>query len=124
VTAAVLLDEMSASNGPLCVMPGSHREGLIATPNGVLSRDALLALSRRYPIVALTAPRGSVVFFHSNLVHGSPNNISPFDRTIAYITYNSVDNQLRALEQPSPEHLASRDYTAIEALPDGPLLAC
>jgi Phytanoyl-CoA dioxygenase (PhyH) len=48
-----------------------------------LRKEAVAGLVGEYGITAAKGPAGSVLFFHSNMVHGSPNNISPFDRLLA-----------------------------------------
>jgi ectoine hydroxylase len=54
--------------------------------------------------------------FSSLLVHASPANISPLDRTIAYLSLCHVDNHIRAYNR--EEWIAHRDFTPIEALKD------
>lgn len=63
---------------------------------------------------------GSVLMFHGNLVHASPGNLSPFDRTIVYVSLNRVDNAIRRFKR--PEWIAHRDFRPIEVLPDDCLL--
>lgn len=63
-----------------------------------------------------------MLFFHPNCVHGSANNISPFSRKIAIITYNSIDNIPIAVENPHPDFLVGRDYRAIKPLPEQALI--
>ena len=58
--------------------------------------------------------------FHGNLVHASPGNLSPFDRTIVYVSLNRVDNAIRRFKR--PEWIAHRDFRPIEPLPDDCLL--
>ena len=61
-----------------------------------------------------TGAAGSVIVFDCNLMHGSHQNMTPFDRKSLFTVYNAVDNTLvapfgsgKASER--PEHLASRD---------------
>jgi ectoine hydroxylase len=42
--------------------------------------------------------------------------MSPVDRRIILVTYNSVDNIPDAPASPRPEFLAARNYTALEPL--------
>ena len=72
-------------------------------------------------MVAPKGKAGSVLLFHCNLVHCSPANISPWDRTIVYLSLCHVDNHIRRFKR--PEWIAHRDFTAIEALPEDCLLA-
>ena len=43
-------------------------------------------------IIAPKGKAGSVIMFNSDLVHGSPSNMSPYDRTIVYLSLCHVDN--------------------------------
>ena len=138
VNAMLYLNDVTEFNGPLYVVPGSHREGVVdvnAAGDGrgwqaSVSADLKYAIpqSRLADMVerkGLDAPKGragSVLFTHSNLVHGSPPNMSPFDRTLVIITYNSVKNALDPVPNPRPEFLISRDFTPLTALGDDALL--
>ena len=59
---------------------------------------------------------GSAIFFHGTLVHGSPPNMSPWDRQIIYVTYNAVSNAIRRYKRPA--YIAHRDFTPIDAWQD------
>ena len=54
--------------------------------------------------------------FDCNLVHGSPSNMSPFDRTIVYVSLCHVDNHIRRFKR--PDWIAERDFTPIKSLGD------
>ena len=146
--AVIFLDEVNEFNGPMFLIPGSHKEGVIdvvahqeAKPstsgnaqNGAdpynrswlsnLTADLKYSLSRQivgqlvsqYGILAPKGNQGSVLFFDSNLVHGSTNNISPFDRMLILITFNSTSNLPAFNEKSRPDFLVSRDTKPIEAL--------
>jgi len=58
--------------------------------------------------------------FHSNLVHASPPNISPWPRTIAYLSLCEVNNHIRRFKR--PEWIAHRDFTPIRPLADDCLM--
>lgn len=122
---ALFLDEVSAVNGPLMFIPGSHRAGTLAAghdlestsyPLWTLSRDEVTRLANEGGCVAPTGPAGSVIMFHGNLVHASPPNISPFPRTIVYLSLCHVDNHIRAFKRAA--WIAHRDFTPIAPLPD------
>jgi ectoine hydroxylase len=70
----------------------------------------VLRLAARYGIAAPKGASGSVLYFDSNLVHASPANISPYDRTIVFITYNSVINLPQLGEDARPDFLVGRDF--------------
>jgi ectoine hydroxylase len=153
--AMVFLDEVHEFNGPLFLIPGSHKEGVIdvaaheetgqaaedhayvassqycrpwlsnltADLKYSLSKKTVAGLVEKYGITAPKGLQGSVLFFDSNMVHGSPNNISPFDRTVILVTFNSVANVPALTEKSRPEFLVSRDIEPIVALEDDALVA-
>jgi ectoine hydroxylase len=57
-----------------------------------------------------------MLMFSSLLVHASPPNISPFGRTIVYLSLNHVDNHIRKFQR--KEWIAHRDFTPITPLSD------
>ena len=150
--AVVFLDEVTEFNGPIFLISGSHKKGMIDVPardrlNGTqvkraaayrdspdwisdltaelrysLDRDVVTKLVNRYGIVAPKGRSGSVLFFDSNLVHGSPNNISPFDRVMVLISFNSVENVPAIRPDPRPDFLVSHTFEAIVPLSDNVLL--
>ena len=57
-----------------------------------------------------------MLFFDSNVMHGSAGNITPFPRSNIFLVYNSVENTLEepfAAASPRPEFLANRDFTPV-----------
>ena len=122
---AVFIDDVTAANGPLLFIPGSHEVGVLEAGHDVettsyplwtLDRDTVAKLAERGGCVAPTGPAGSMLVFSSLLVHASPPNISPLHRTIVYLSLCHVDNHIR--EYKRPEFIAHRDFTPIEALAD------
>ncbi len=122
---AVFLDDVTAANGPLLFIPGSHKFGVVEAghdlettsyPLWTLDNDLVKKLADRGGCVAPTGPAGSMLMFSSLLVHASPANISPFDRTIVYLSLCHVDNHIRAFNR--KEWIAHRDFTPITALDD------
>ncbi len=129
MNVAVFLDDVTAFNGALMFIPKSHRQGVIEAghdqlttsyPLWTLDKATVTRLAQEGGIVAPTGPPGSLVLFHGNLVHASPGNISPFRRTIVYLSLCRVDNHLRRFKR--PEWIAQRDFTPIQCLPDDCLL--
>jgi ectoine hydroxylase len=59
--------------------------------------------------------------FHGNLVHASAPNITPYPRRIVYLTLCAVSNYIR--KPTRPEWIAHRDFSPIEPVDDGALLA-
>jgi len=150
INVMVLLDDMNEFNGPFFLIPGSHKEGMIDTSEKKLTNvsknptdsedgsswkanfeanlkyslnpETVADLVSNYGVTSIKAPAGSVLFFDSNVAHASPCNISPFTRSIAIITYNSVENIPFPIENPRPEFLVSRDYRPVEPLAEDSLL--
>lgn len=146
-TAVIFLNDVTRFNAPLFLIPGSHREGVIdvaareqplndpyrESPTWIsnltadlkyaLDNSVITSLVQRYGMVSAEGPSGSLLFFHSNLVHGSTNNISPFDRMLVLVSYNSVENVPRPMKNPRPEFLVSRNYEPIVPLGDDALFA-
>ena len=122
---AVFIDDVTAANGPLLFIPGSHKQGVVKAghdlqttsyPLWTLDRETVSELAEHGGCVAPTGPAGSVLIFSSLLVHASPANISPFDRTIVYLSLCHVDNHIRAFNR--EEWIAHRDFTPIQSLAD------
>jgi ectoine hydroxylase len=139
---ALFLDDVTEFNGPLYFIPGSHRNDVIdpgtqasavsgkvqatygadspswlsnltADLKYALPHDLVAELARRHGLASATGSAGSLLFFDANVVHASPNNVSPFSRKVALVTYNSVHNVPRPVPHPRPEFLASRDATPL-----------
>ena len=126
---ALFLDDVTEFNGPLMFIPRSHKRGVLEAGHDVtttsyplwtLDHETIRALVEEGGLVAPKGPAGSVLMFHGNLVHGSPSNLSPWDRTIVYISACHVDNHIRRFKR--PEWIAHRDFTPIQCLPDDCLL--
>ncbi|MBL4906353.1 MAG: phytanoyl-CoA dioxygenase family protein [Sneathiella sp.] len=122
---AIFLEEVTAANGPLLFIPGSHKMGVIdaghdlqttSYPLWTLDRDKVTELAERGGCVAPTGPAGSMILFSSLLVHASPANISPFGRIIVYLSLCRVDNHIRAFNR--EEWIAHRDFAPIKSLSD------
>ena len=131
ISCSISLTENNPFNGPLMLIPGSHRSFVAcvgATPAdhykqslrkqeyGVPDDDSLRELVAQGGIVAPTSPAGSVILFECNIMHGSNSNITPWPRSNVFFVYNSVDNALgepRGGAVPRPDFIASRDVTPI-----------
>lgn len=132
LSMSVSLSDNTAENGPLMVIPGSHRHYVTcvgATPDnhyktslrkqeyGVPDDDSLAWLvAQGGGIAAPIGPAGSVVLFDCNAMHGSNSNITPFPRSNVFFVYNSVANRLQApfgARTPRPDFIASRDFAPI-----------
>jgi ectoine hydroxylase len=131
MSAAIYLDEVNEFNGPIFVIPGSHKEGVYETmeleSSGwkkkhradlkyVLNRSVVSALVKKNGIVSTEGPEGSLLFFHSLVAHGSASNICPFNRWVLIITYNSIHNKPVPKGEPRAGFLVGRDYTPLHPL--------
>jgi ectoine hydroxylase len=149
---AIFLDAVTEFNGPLFFLPGSHKEGMIdssaqaqlavryvsrqpaykhspawisnltADLKYSLPRECVAALVEKYGLHSVKAPAGSALFFDSNIVHGSTNNISPFDRVVIILTLNSTDNVPHSNGTPRPDFLVCRDSSPVTPVSDDALL--
>ena len=152
-SVAVYLDDVNEYNGPVFLIPGSHKRGVInveardinISGDGVppdyksgrswisnltadlkysLDRETVADLISMHGITAPKGPSGSVLFFHGNTIHGSPNNMSPFDRVMVFITLNSTENIPVPVseKEPRPDFLSARNVSPVVSLPDDALL--
>ena len=122
---AVFLDEVTPANGPLLIIPGSHKAGILPAghdqqttsyPLWSLDNDTVRQMADNGGLEAPVGPPGSILMFHSNIVHASPPNISPWSRVIVYLSLCEVTNHIRRFQR--AEWIAHRDFTPIEPLAD------
>jgi ectoine hydroxylase len=125
MNVALFLDDVTEFNGPLFFIPQSHRRGVLEAghdrvttsyPLWTLDHETVTRLVAEGGLVAPKGRAGSVLLFHGNLVHGSPGNLSPWSRTIVYISACRVDRHIRQFKRPA--WIAHRDFTPITCLPD------
>ena len=131
VSLSIALTDNYPYNGGLMVMPGSHRtfvpavgetpdnnheESLKAQETGVPSHEIITRLAEQHGIDQFTGAAGSGLWFDSNIMHGSGNNITPYPRSNVFLVFNSVENALVepfGAKHPRPEHIANRDFTPL-----------
>lgn len=80
IALRISLDDSSASNGPLRVLPDTHRAG-------VLSEAHIERLAREVPPVDCVSPSGSVVAMRPLTVHASSKAASEEPRRVLHIEY-------------------------------------
>jgi ectoine hydroxylase len=126
---ALFLAEANEFNGPLMFIPRSHRRGRLEAGHDVtttsyplwtIDNATITRLVQEGGIVAPKGPPGSILLFHCNLVHASGSNLTPWSRWIVYLSLNRCDNAIRRFSRPT--HIANRDFTPIEMLPDDCLI--
>jgi ectoine hydroxylase len=88
---AIFMDDVFPANGPLMFLIGSHRLGMIPTPDEggrrSLKRDVVEQLIKKPSDIAIPLGKaGTVLMFHGNVIHGSAGNITPLPRGILYVT--------------------------------------
>jgi ectoine hydroxylase len=128
VTAWVMLTENNHYNGPLYLIPGSHkryvscagetpkenyRESLKQQRYGVPSLKTIETFCKHRELAAALGRPGTLVLHDGNVMHGSPDNISPEPRTNAFFVYNSVENlpvEPFAAPEPRASFLSLGDY--------------
>ena len=108
VSASIVLTDNHEFNGPLMLIPGSHRvfvpcigetpdnnheKSLQKQEIGVPSQEALRQLIDRNGIEAPKGSAGGLLLFDCNTLHGSNANMSPDPRSNAFFVYNRVDNR-------------------------------
>ena len=105
ITALLFVDDVTLENGPLEVLPGTHKGPIHSHwHKGVFkgSVDQGIIDAQNNKIVKCTGKAGSVCLMHARLLHGSAPNLSDSSRTLYITTYYAED----AIEL-SPNHLPS-----------------
>jgi len=134
MNVAIFLDDVNEFNGPLMFIPGSHKKGVVdarhdttttSYPLWTVDNELIAQLVERAGgkdggIVSPTGPAGSMILFHSCLVHASGSNLSPWNRVSVYLSLCAVSNHIRRFKR--PEYIAHRDFAPIALLPDDCLL--
>lgn len=145
LTVAVFIDAVDENNAPLLLIPGSHTSlapaasacrapnntggeadlanvgswtGAVRAGESTVVGDLKYVADTRHvvePIVALKGGIGTVVFFHSNLIHGSGCNMSPRGRRMLFCSFNRISNSLQPVHNPRPSYIANRDFTPLLA---------
>jgi ectoine hydroxylase len=140
MNVAIFLDDVNDFNGPLMFIPGSHKKGVVEAkhdltttsyPLWTVDDDLIRQLVARggdkghydaegnyVPggIISPKGPAGSMILFHSCLVHASGSNLSPWNRVAVYLSLCAVSNHIRRHKR--PEYIAHRDFSPITCLPD------
>lgn len=143
LNCALYLDDVTEFNGPMYVVPGSHKLGVVsvvalqddatrkqeydahyadspqwtanltATLKYTIPQSTICRLVDSLGLRSTKGPAGTILIFHPNIVHASGMNMSPHNRSLVIGTYNSVDNKPAPRETQRPEFLASKDTSPI-----------
>lgn len=90
----IMFDDMELANGPLMIVPGSHRgpifdhhaDGVFCGAMAPEHQDCDYASA-----VPLTGKAGSITIHHVRAVHGSAPNVSDNDRRLLLFQYRAAD---------------------------------
>lgn len=135
VSFSIALSENTPANGPLMLIPGSHKHYVTCVGETPEEHHKMSLRRQEYGVpdprslawlveqgggikVATGAP-GTLTLFECNMMHGSNSNITPHPRGNVFLVYNSVENALTAPfggMRPRPDYVASRDFTALSPL--------
>lgn len=126
LSCSIILTENGEFNGPLMLIPGSHKyfipcvgrtpednykESLKSQSIGVPDTASLKQLMLKNDIEAPKGASGSLVMFECNTLHGSNMNMTCWPRSNLFFVYNSIDNTLHSPycgNKPRPDFLAAR----------------
>lgn len=90
---ALMLDDVTMENGPMMVVPGTHKgrifdhhqEGLFA---GAVTENLDEVLKQAVPV---TGKAGDISVHHTRTLHGSASNLSKVYRRLLFITARAAD---------------------------------
>lgn len=129
IVTFTFLDDVTAANAPVLVIPRSHDRGMLdcipgddknGYQNVTIVPDAVRELGQKNGVIALTGPVGTLAFISCALVHASAENISPLRRALFSVVFNPMDNRPR---HPRPkEHWVPTDAIPVRPLADNCLL--
>lgn len=108
IQVAIFLDKVENTSGPLLIIPGTHKYGLYSCETdyskgvrpGQLKTSIVEDLASKNGIISILCEPGTVVFFDSNLVHSSQNNLSCRYRRAAYLSLNSIRSPIYESTRP------------------------
>ena len=121
ISCAIAIESCSPENGALQMLKGTHKLGridIIKMGNTVGADPQRLEVAiNNAELVDCTMEPGDAVFFHSNVLHGSPPNNSDRSRGMMFCSYNAVSNEPFIEEGQEHHH-----YKPLEKLPDSIIL--
>ena len=104
ITALLMLDDVTEDNGPLQVVPGSHKGEIYDLwHDGVFTGavDDRVTKNCLANAVTCTGKAGSLCLMHTRLLHGSAPNLSQQPRTL-FITVYSAEDAVPCSPNPVP----------------------
>lgn len=131
LVVSVFMDDVTACNAPLMMIPGSHKRGLVINRSSApdpdpyiqlrIEGDVIRELVEGHGMVAPLGPAGSAILMDVAMVHGSTENISPMNRAIYYVIFNSVENGCTSLLR-GDDYEAASNFITVTSLSDDCLL--
>lgn len=82
LTLRLHLDDCDAGNGPLRVIPDTHRDG-------ILSDHAIEVAVKTGPVVTCCVPAGGVVLMRPLLLHASSSAVEPRHRRVIHVEFSA-----------------------------------
>lgn len=125
----IFLDDVNEFNGPLYFFKGSQKFGHLGTwhdtvstswPLWVIEEKDVRRVSENCELQSITGKAGTALIFGDCMLHGSPPNMSPWNRSIFSMIANPVTNALTKTDRADHQH--HRDLTPIRPLADNCLL--
>jgi len=131
LSAWIMLSDNTEFNGPLYVIPKSHKkfvscEGQTPDDNykkslrkqeyGVPSGKAIQEFVKDSELKGIYGKAGTLIIHDGNMLHGSPDNISPQSRTNAFFVFNSLENKPTkpfGAKTNRADFLCLKDFTAL-----------
>lgn len=84
VAVRIHLDDCNEQNGAMWVLPGTHRQGVIAAQD-------VPAMLEGTKIYTCNAAKGTVMLMSQLLLHKSPYSLSEMPRRVLHIEYSAVE---------------------------------
>jgi ectoine hydroxylase-related dioxygenase (phytanoyl-CoA dioxygenase family) len=78
------LDDSTKDNGPLRIIPGTHRKGILTDP------EVEVIVANNMAVTCL-APKGGVIVMHPLIIHASSKSQSDKPRRVLHIEYATRD---------------------------------
>jgi len=116
VTALLMIDEVTAENGPLQVLPGSHLSEVHSLWHNGVFTGAVAKETADYcekHAIECTGNAGSVCLMHTKLLHGSKPNRSNLSRTLLISVYAAADS-MPCSPNPMPSKFEGKLLNGVE----------
>ncbi len=96
ITVLINIDDVTLDNGPLQIIPGSHRGPIFehwqdGVFTGAISGEEMEEYCTEPALI--TGPAGSACLMHTRTLHGSGPNLSSSPRTLFILEYRSEDSK-------------------------------